>query len=61
MNKETKLFQLSDNNLEHRTKINNINVTIKFSDKPNRDTQDQILEILMKSYESRVISQNSIL
>lgn len=61
MNKESKLFQLSDNNSEHRAKINNINMTIKFLDKPNRDTQDQILEILMKSYESRVISQNSIL
>ena len=41
----------------HDIKINNINVSLEFSDKPNNDTPDLILGILVDSYESRMVTK----
>jgi len=45
---------------EQKISVNNINVILKFADKPNDNIQDQTLNILINSYQSRITSSNPI-
>ena len=42
---------------EYKITINNVNLTLKFIDMQNEDTLDEVMNILISSYQSRVIGQ----
>ena len=55
------LFQKEDanmnNQIEHKIEVNDITMTLKFSNEPCNDTGEQILSVLIDSYERRIMQQ----
>ena len=41
---------------EIQMKANNLNVTLRFAEKPNSDIQESVLRVLVGSYKARVVS-----
>lgn len=44
---------------EYKISINNVNLVLKFAEKPSSTTQDQVMGILIDSYKSRIMAQKS--
>lgn len=42
---------------EIRMSANNLEVTLRFAEKPNSDIQESVLRVLVGSYKARVVSQ----
>ena len=45
---------------EQKVSINDINVTLKFAENPKVGTHDRIMEILLDSYQSRIVKKPSL-
>ena len=55
MANELMCFETTENKAECEMIVNDMKVTLKFSNKLTNATQEQIIGMLIKSYESRVV------